>query len=239
MPDVIGVRVGVTPQAALDTLRKQYPRDMYQKMTVDWWPSAQKPDYGYNLVSPEPGNSADAFLSFTAPPNPQLVWKITRYTWRMHINRVTLLNTLREKYGKETTAFTGGGAKVAADPSIEHLFWLFDERGGRIPLPPAAAFPNQSLWDCMYDLNGMGNPQPAMPVDDAELAKSMRGWCSSFVGVHIHIDAQEIVENTFTEMLDAPLAMRAAHAAKVWQRDLAERLRKEDLEKSKNVKPAF
>ena len=48
-----------------------------------------------------------------------------------------------------------------------------------------------------------------------------------------------IVEGVFTEMLDAPLALRTAHAYYVWQRDLAEKTRKEDLEKSRNVKPVF
>src|SRR5437016_3319083 len=51
MPDVVGVRVGMTPQEALETLRKQYPKDIYQKMTVSWWPTVQKPDYGFNLLT--------------------------------------------------------------------------------------------------------------------------------------------------------------------------------------------
>ncbi len=237
MPDVLGVRIGMTPQQALDALRKQYPHDMYQRMPVSWWPAVRKPDYGYNILSSEPGNQPDAYLSFTAPPNPQLVWRITRYTRRMHINRTTLLAALREKYGKETATFRGGGYPATKDSEISHLFWLFDESGGRVPNPPAAAFGNVgNLFQCMYDLNSMANPQPLMPVDDSFAKK---GWCSSFVGVHVMIDEAEIVEHTFTEMQDNLLATRTARAAAAWQRELADKNRKEDLEKSKNVKPAL
>ena len=234
MPDVVGVRLGMSAQEALEALRKQYPKDIYQKLTADWWPSAQKPDYGYTVLSSAPGNYPDAHLSFTALPNPQLVWRITRLTQRMHINRVTFLAALREKYGKETVAYpeNGGGDPVTDDRRMGELAWLFDESGGRAPLPRAAAVSGApNLVQC---LSGPGNPQPIMPVDDVDLTKNkFRDWCSSVVGIHINIGSQEIVENTFTEMLDAPLAIRTAHAAAVWQRDLAERLRREDLEKSK------
>jgi hypothetical protein len=38
-------------------------------------------------------------------------------------------------------------------------------------------------------------------------------------------------------MMDVPLAVRTAHAATVWKRDLAKRLQQEDLQKSKQAKP--
>ena len=84
------------------------------------------------------------------------------------------------------------------------------------------------------------NAQPVMPTDDVDLTKTkFTGWCANFVGVHISIGSQEIVENTFTEMLDVPLAVRTAHAASVWQRELAEKVRQQELEKSKGVKPVL
>jgi len=240
-PDVIGIRFGMTPQEALATMRKQYPQDLYGKMTDTAWPDANKPDFGYNILSSAPGNQPDAYLSFTAPPNPQVVWRVTRFTRRMHINHDTFLAALREKYGKETYAGTGN-ARTTDDRQIGQLYWLFDEKGGRVPLPPDAAFPGgNSIIECMYDNTTMGNPQPQMPTDDVELLRTNlgRGWCSNFVGVHVSLDEQEIVENAFTEMLDVPLALRTAHAAAVWQADLAERLRREDLERSKKSKPVL
>jgi len=236
MPDVVGVHLGASAQEALEALRRQYPKDIYQKLPA-WWPGAQKPDTGFTVLSSAPGNAADAHLSFTAPPNPQVVWRITRFTYRMHINRVTLLAALRDKYGKETVAFaeSSDGKPVTDDRRMADLIWLFDERGGRAPMPSSAATAENAV-NCM---TRVANPGPMMPVDDVQLKSMFGGWCASVVGIHINIGSQEIVENTFTEMLDVPLAVRTAHAAVVWQRDLAERLRKEDLEKSKNAKPVL
>ncbi|HXI47429.1 MAG TPA: hypothetical protein VNH39_02485, partial [Steroidobacteraceae bacterium] len=78
MPDVVGVRVGVSPQEALQMLHRQYPGDRYVRMTNNAWPGAQKPDYGYNILQTDPLGTSDAYLSFTAPPSPQIVWRITR-----------------------------------------------------------------------------------------------------------------------------------------------------------------
>ncbi|MBP1621995.1 MAG: hypothetical protein H6Q07_15 [Acidobacteria bacterium] len=241
MPDVVGVHLGMTPQEALDALRKLYPKDLYQKMPDTAWPAAQKPDFGYNVLSSEPSNSPDVYLSFTAPPNPQVVWRVTRFTRRMHINHATLLAALREKYGKETVAFTESDShSVTDDRRMADLYWLYDERGGRIPMPPAAAFPRiGNILECVGPGAAATNPQPVMPTDVDLIKNQYQNWCASFVGVHISIGSQDIVETTFTEMLHVPLAMRTAHAAAVWQRDLAERAHKEDLERSKQAKPSF
>jgi hypothetical protein len=223
----------MTPQQALDALRKQYPRDMYQRMPVSWWPAVQKPDYGYNILSSEPGNQPDAYLSFTAPPDPQVVWRMTRFTRRMHINRTTLLAALREKYGKETASALENGTPSNDESRIAQLFWLFDEQGGRLPNPPPEAFRgNGTLSDCMGT-----NPQPVMPIKESDLTP--KSWCGAFVGIQVSFGAQAIVENTDTEMRDNPLGIRTARTATAWQRKVAEKNRKEDLERSKNVKPVL
>jgi hypothetical protein len=211
MPDVVGVRVGMKPQEALQILHKQLPSDRFQQMTNNSWPSAQKPDYGFNIIQPDPLGTPDAYLSFTAPPGPQLVWRITRYARHIHVSHANMLAALRQKYGKETMAFpSGGGHPVMDDSQIDHLVWLFDEHGGRVPLPPARLFPGYgTMWNCA-NVIGQYNPQPAMPEDDVDFTRSVfPGWCSSFVGIHVSFGGSnsEIVENTFTEMMDVPLAL--------------------------------
>ena len=99
MPDVVGVRLGMTPLEALQILRRQYPRDRFQEMPVSMGLS-MKADYGFNILSPDALGTPDAYLSFTAPPNKQLVWRINRFTRNMHVNYDTLLAALRQKYGK-------------------------------------------------------------------------------------------------------------------------------------------
>ena len=242
MPDVIGVHIGMTPTQALEAVRKQYPKDIYQRLTDNAWPDAVKPDFGYTVLSSAPGNLADIHLSFTAPPNPQVVWKVARYTpFGMHINHATLLMALREKYGKETVAFQESSSQaVTDDRRMADLYWLFDERGGRVPLPSAASFPQTgNIMECVGPGNSAVNHQPVMPTDESTFNINIKGWCTNFVGVHVSIGSQEIVELTFTEVLDVPLAVRTGRASVAWLRDVAEKRRKEELEKSKTVKPVL
>lgn len=237
MPDVVGVRVGMSPMEALQILRKQYPRDRFQEMPVSLGLSI-KADYGFNILGPDALGTPDAYLSFTAPPNKQLVWRINRFTRNMHVNHETLLATLRQKYGRETASLGNGGNPASDESQIAELFWVFDERGARVPLPPKAAFPGYgTIWECFSDPS---NPLPIMPVSESDVAKHTRApWCDSIVAIHISFSSAPIVENSVTEMMDVPLARRTARAYAAWQRDLAQKAGKADLEKSKQAKPSF
>jgi hypothetical protein len=239
IPDVVGVRIGMSPQEALQILHKQYPGDRKQDMVNQAWPSAQKPFYGFNIIQTDPLGTADAYLSLTAPPGPQIVWRITRFTHRVHTNRAVFLAALREKYGKESMAFApGGGPGISDDKQIGHLVWLFDESGKRIPLPPVRFFPGYStIWDCGNAVGGL-NPQPLMPENEIDTTRLFPGWCANYVGIRVTLSGDsEIIENTSTELMDVPLAIRTAHNATVWKNDLANRARQADIEKSKQSKP--
>jgi|SoiMethySBSTD1v2_1073268.scaffolds.fasta_scaffold39738_4 hypothetical protein len=236
MPDVIGVRVGMTPQAALDALRKTYPNSRYNQTLVDWWPAAPKPSFGIDVTSAEV-ISPDAYVSLTAPPNPQVVWKMARYTRNLHVNRATLLAALREKYGKETGAYNTSSLPETNDKLMLNMYWLFDERGGRVPMPLSAL---NTLMACAGPLSAQSNHQPTMPVDDTDLAQRFPSLCTTFVGIHVDLGSvEDIVDNTFTETLDVPLAFRTARAAKAWLQDIAEKKHQEELEKSKRAKPVL
>ena len=237
MPDVVGVRLGMTPLEALQILRRQYPRDRFQEMPVSMGLS-MKADYGFNILSPDALGTPDAYLSFTAPPNKQLVWRINRFTRNMHVNYDTLLAALRQKYGKETASLGNGGHPAADESQIAELFWIFDERGRRVSLPPKAAFPGfGTIWECFSE---QSNPQPIMPVSDSDVNKHPRApWCDSIVAIHISFNPAPIVETSVTEMVDWPLARRTAQAYVAWQSDLAQKAGKADLEKSKQAKPSF
>jgi hypothetical protein len=237
MPDVVGVRLGMTPLEALQILRRQYPRDRFQEMPVSMGLSI-KADYGFNILSPDALGTPDAYLSFTAPPNKQLVWRINRFTRHMHVNYDTLLAALRQKYGKETASLGIVGHAAADESQIGELFWIFDERGRRVSLPPKAAFPGfGTIWECFSE---QSNPQPIMPVSDSDVNKHPRApWCDSIVAIHISFNPAPIVETSVTEMVDWPLARRTAQAYVAWQSDLAQKAGKADLEKSKQAKPSF
>jgi hypothetical protein len=241
MPDIVGVHLGMTGQDALTAAKKTFPNDIYQGIQVNWWPSTEKPWYGYNLLSKEPGNFMNMSLSFTAPPGTQVVWGMMYKTQKLHINKLTMIAALREKYGKETTAYNSGGGPtiVTNDAAIGRMIWLYDEKGARVPQPPRTAFPRQGdVLECTMDVSiGEG---PNMPKD-ADYGHAATDWCvHHFVAVYVYLGGgTDIIDYTVTQMLDYPLAIRTSHAAAAWLDDVAKKQHQQDLEKSKEKKPTL
>ncbi len=241
MPDVLGVRLGMPAQEALAVLHKTFPSDIYQGIPVNWWPSTEKPSYGYNVLSREPGNFKNVSLSFTAPPGPQVVWGVMRMTQHLHINKLTMIAALREKYGKETTAYNGGGGPtvVTNDAAIGRMIWLYDEKGSRVPQPPVTAFPRErDVLECFMD-EGVKS-EPTMPKD-ADWGHAYSDWCAHhFVAIFVTLGgATDIIDYTVTQMVDVPLAIRTSRTAAAWLQQVAQKQHQEDLEKSKEKKPVL
>jgi hypothetical protein len=241
MPDIVGVHLGMTAQDALAVAKKTFPDDMYQGIPVNYWPSTEKPWYGYNLLSKAPGNFKDMSISFTAPPGTQIVWGMMRMTQKLHINKLTMIAALRDKYGKETVALNNGGGYtvVTSDAAIGRMMWLYDEKGARVPLPPSTAFPKSgNILECMGD-SKLGS-EPSMPKDD-DWGRNYTDWCAHhFVAMFVTLaGGEDIIEYTNTYMIDVPLGIRTSHTAATWLRDVANQQHKEDLEKSKEKKPTL
>ena len=234
MPDVVGVRLGMTEQQALQILHGQYPRDQFQEIpTGGSIPEYPKADYGFNVL-PVGEIATDVVVSLTAPPSRQVVWHIVRFTRRLHANHANVLSTLREKYGKESFAGLANGSKTTDDRSIGTLFWIYDEQGKRAPMPAAQAFGSNDITFCL----GRGislNPGPRIPMDEVKEPN----WCASFVGVVAQIDPTEIVENTTVAVMDLRLANRTANAYVAWKRNADAKARAAEIEKSKKTKPVF
>jgi hypothetical protein len=234
MPDVVGVRVGMSEQEAAQILRGQYPRGQFQPIPAGGiFPTNPKADYGFNIL-PTNEIATDVVVSLTAPPSRQVVWHIVRFTRRLHANHANVLATLREKYGKESFAGRADGSKTTDDRNIGTLFWIFDEQGNRAPMPSAEAFSSNDITFCL----GRGialNPGPRIPMDEVKDAN----WCASFVGVVAQIDPFEIVENTTVAVMDMRLANRTANAYLAWKRDADAKARAAAVEQSKKNKPVF
>ena len=237
MPDILGVHLGMTLPEALAAAHKPYPDDMYQEKPANYWPSATKPEYGYNILNRTLNNSKDMVISFTAPPDTQRAWKIERETYKIHTNRGTLLAALREKYGKETIAFQSAGNPTTNDAAMTGLMWLYDEQGNRAPLPPSTVFTRSGSIEECRQTGGM--EEPNMPKDD-EFERNYTPWCQAhLVALQITIGPLDIVENTTTVLIDVPLAIRNSHAAAAFLRDYAQHQHQLDLERSKEKKPAL
>lgn len=240
MPDVVGVRLGMTEQQALQILHGQYPRGRFQEIPAGGiFPTNPKADYGFNVL-PTDAIATDVVVSLTAPPGPQVVWRVVRFTRRIHANHASVLAALRQKYGKESLAGHENGAITTDEQSIGQLLWVFDEHGGRPPMPAPQAFGSGSMIGIPCGaMVGSGGPLsdigPRIPMEEPK----SQDWCSSVVAIVVTIGAAEIVENTTTNMVDMKLAARTANAYLAWKRDADARARAADLEKSKKNKPVF
>jgi hypothetical protein len=234
MPDVIGVRLGMHEQQAVQILHTQYPRGRFQEIPANGlFPTNPKADYGFNIL-PTDVIATDVVVSLTAPPSQQVVWRVVRFTRRIHSNHANVLATLREKYGKETLAGLGNGTITTDDRLIGQLLWVFDEHGGRLPLPAPQTFGSATMTGipCSNQLSDVG---PRILMEETK----SQDWCSSVVAILVTIDPMEIVENTVTNMVDMKLAARTANAYLAWKRDADAKARAAEIAKSKQNKPVF
>jgi hypothetical protein len=110
MPDIIGIHLGQPARDAEAALRSQYAKSEYRAWTEPLPPIPVPLVLGYTINSNAVGAAGNEQIAveITPPPNPQVVWRVNRFTNFMHVNRATLLASLREKYGKETIAFANG-----------------------------------------------------------------------------------------------------------------------------------
>lgn len=240
MPDVVGVRLGMSEPQAVQILHGQYPRERFQEIPASGlFPTNPKADYGFNIL-PTGIIETDAAVSLTAPPSRQVVWRVVRFTRGMHTNHANVLAALRAKYGKETLAGLGNGTVTTDDRSIGKLFWAFDEHGNRVQLPSPQTFGETSyrVIPCANS-NVYGGPLsdvgPRTPIEE----NKSQDWCASVVGILISIDASEIVDRTMTNMVDMRLATRTANAYLAWKRDTDAKARAAAVEQSKKNKPVF
>jgi hypothetical protein len=234
MPDVVGVRLGISEQQALQILHGQYPRGRFQEIpTSGSIPEFPKADYGFNVL-PTGEIATDVVVSLTAPPSRQVVWRVVRFTRRIHANHANVLATLRQKYGKETLAGVSNGTITTDDRLIGQLLWLFDEHGGRASMPPPQTFGSSTMVviPCSGSLGDIG---PRITMEEPK----SQDWCNSVVAILVTIDPSEIVENTITNMVDMKLATRTANAYLAWKHDADARARAAEIAKSKQNKPVF
>ncbi|MGB2901066.1 MAG: hypothetical protein WBB89_17545 [Candidatus Acidiferrum sp.] len=235
MPDVVGVRLGMSEQEAAQILRGQYPRGQFQPIPAGGiFPTNPKADYGFNIL-PTGEIATDVVVSLTAPPGRQVVWQVERNTRRMHANHANVLATLRAKYGKETLAGLGNGTVTTDDRSIGKLFWAFDEHGNHVQLPSPQTFGETSYRVIPCSNSNIYGGGPRIPMEE----NKSQDWCASVVAIVISFEATEIVETTVTNIVDMRLATRTANAYLAWKRDADAKARAAAVEQSKKNKPVF
>ena len=104
LPDVVGLRLGMPVAEATVAVHKAYPVNIIEHFPFSSWPDGSNPNMGFTVLDAHNQNDVDMYLSFTAPPGLQLLWRVYR-ALRIPspgINHQLLLNDLRAKYGRET-----------------------------------------------------------------------------------------------------------------------------------------
>jgi hypothetical protein len=123
-PDILGIRIGMTVQQALDLLKAHDPG---HSVALEQWTIPQL--YGdkpitYAMTPSTTGLADRISVDVTLPPNPQVVWRIHRLIGPFTSTRDNVLNSLYQKYGMPWNP----------DPNslsgpIVVLDWFFNEQG--------------------------------------------------------------------------------------------------------------
>src|ERR1700681_1688986 len=99
LPDILGIRTGMTAQQAYDLLKGIDPG---HTVVVEQWTIPQlyadKPII-FSMNPATTGADNQIMVSITLPPNPQVVWRVHRSIGRFTSTKPNVLKTLFDKYG--------------------------------------------------------------------------------------------------------------------------------------------
>lgn len=229
LPDILGIQLGMPVRDAYAKLQAGLPKNKLQVGTINL-PTIEKPVIESFTSAPQEtigmGMEADIVKVYaTLPPNKQAVWKVerTHYFPEKGIAKVTLLASLREKYGKETVAWIVTGTPTTDDSKVTALVWLFDEQGRPGALPSSMRIEN-----CPTGSNLAESSLPPYVV---------RNWChTSFIAVMAQFSTSmtsELYDRMTVTMVNLPFGLRAGDATENWKKEIAEGAHKRDLEKGR------
>ena len=236
LPDISGLHLGITMPDAKAVLQKIYPGLRIDAMGG----SAMGPQHQvFTGLFRVQGNNDAAAVDFTMPPNPQVVWHMTRAVPQPHVAHNVLVAALRQKYGKEAVAIGNASRLSSNDSDIVQMWWVFDERGQTVP---EVKLINSSPFGCgggaFMGATG-GSPHfydGLMSSDTGGLSSYCAG---TYVGVIAAMSNQAILDSVTLDIVDLPLAVRSAKATDAWSKAESDKARQQEIQKSNQVKPAL
>lgn len=246
LPDVVGIRPGMPAREAFAALQAKYPKVPLQTLALQL-PTIQKPILIDFAVGFSPVQSVEERIAVrvTPPPEKQVVWQVQRFVGKQKIYRANVLASLREKYGKEAAGFTNGTQVSDIDKDAADIWWIFDEQGH----PAKFADSYNTAYACQmkfsrgpagltFDAEGGGAYFGESNIVPMEKDLQDSGWCNtSMIAVIAYIGGGEIVTAFGVQVIDMPLAVRAARAEVAWLKDLAAKQQQQQVEESKQAKP--
>jgi len=231
LPDVVGIRPGISAQQAYDLLKARAPR---AQISVGQFPVAGVTDkpvpvsLAVNNLEADPPEIINIWL--TMPPSKQVVWAIGRqiqYDQKKQLLKSTVINGLRQKYGPETDE--------------QSQYWAFDQQGRRTENagPTGAICRVRAKWSLqVVPPEGatyasftplLYNPGPPTP-------------CESVIEVRTQLSglSPEYVFHVTVIVSDLALARRSQDTYQSFLANADAAKKKEDLEKAKQQKgPTF
>lgn len=140
-PDILGLRVGMTPQQVYPLLQNidETHRVTVGQVLIPPIVGNQPVVYGMAPETLGASNSMESLaVSFSLPPNPQQVFLIHRQlNQTIHTTVDQIVASLRQKYGQESVPPVG-------PPNNPNFVWLYNEQG-QLASPSVAA---TTMHDC-------------------------------------------------------------------------------------------
>lgn len=231
LPDIVGVHLGMTIPQTLEALKKSLPVPAYE-LGMSFGPGdRQKATYLIRTNSTDAGTQGGIIeVDTTLPPNPQVVWKMSRDVMQPKVNRDVFLAALRQKYGKESLAIDNDTRRAGTnDANTIEMFWVMDEQGRLVSGTPPLI--QNVPFGCNNAFSNTVIKAPPQPVPLPE-------YCTkSYVGLHVAFGAAQIITSTQMDMIDIPLVLRNGNATYAFTQGQNQKIMQQEQQKSKEINP--
>jgi hypothetical protein len=229
LPDITGIKLGMPMADASAIVQKLNPGRPMDALRDG--PSANQL-FVDTLRVADGRTVTDTYVHLTLPPQPQLIWHVSRTLQQPNVARATVIGALRQKYGKEAWDLRGTLVPAVNDDEIDSMWWVFDEQG--------RAVSNTQLQQARP--NGCASGFAPGGGYYMKVARNLQngptGWCAThFVGLKATITTRPILPSVILEMDDEALLMRSAAATGAWMRGESDRARQQTLERANQAKP--
>lgn len=235
MPQINGIHIGTSIADAKAALQKLYPGRQVDALNGQTM-GAQHQSWPAHLRALGDSIGTDETdVDVTYPPGPQVVWHVNRTAHQPNVAHDVLVAALRAKYGKETVALhNGSDTAVTVDRQINVMYWVYDEQGRQIQTQVL----RHSPFNCGAYASTIGDNVNLYfgLVRDANAVPA--GYCrDAYVAVAASLPETDIVTTMYLDVVDLPLAARAARATDAWNRGLDQKTQQDTHEKAKSAQP--
>lgn len=239
LPDVVGIRPGMTPQEAYNALKAHGNGGKVGIGQTIFNGVSDKPVVlimSVRVLDASPAEVVTVYL--TLPPLKQQVWAVGRtltFEPEHEMLKSRLVDALKQKYGPEASNELRQQLGIM-DRNMH--FWTFDEQGAR--LDQVGGCLNSGLMN-LSQPNNPSEPQPITPL--LSMMARPKG-CSDLTTILTQfggsMNGSEYTNLITLTLQDTALARRSHDAYDAYLANADEAKRKEELEKAKQQKaPVF